>query len=99
MPSSPSSVCPGHRPALGTFSTISGGRERYLAISRTCVLYRSPIGRTSAAPSPNLVMYPQRSSLLFPVPMTKFGDGAADFLPIGDLYKTQVREMARYLSL
>src|SRR5713101_4339014 len=70
MPSSPSSVCPGHRPALGTFSTISGGRERYLAISRTCVLYRSPIGRKSAAPSPNLVMYPQRSSLLFPVPMT-----------------------------
>src|SRR5213592_1371820 len=30
---------------------------------------------------------------------TKFGDGAADFLPIGDLYKTQVREMARYLAL
>src|SRR6266704_2743434 len=30
---------------------------------------------------------------------TLFGDGAADFLPIGDLYKTQVREMARYLAL
>ena len=30
---------------------------------------------------------------------TKFGDGAADFLPIGDLYKTQVREMARHLGL
>src|SRR5881628_2954987 len=30
---------------------------------------------------------------------TKGGDGAADFLPIGDLYKTQVREMARYLAL
>ncbi len=31
--------------------------------------------------------------------MTKFGDGGADFLPIGDLYKTQVREMARHLGL
>ncbi len=30
---------------------------------------------------------------------TKFGDGGADFQPIGDLYKTQVREMARHLGL
>ncbi len=31
--------------------------------------------------------------------LTKFGDGGADFLPIGDLYKTQVRAMARHLGL
>ncbi|OGS60010.1 MAG: hypothetical protein A3K59_05250 [Euryarchaeota archaeon RBG_19FT_COMBO_69_17] len=30
---------------------------------------------------------------------TKFGDGGADFLPIGDLYKTQVREMAASLGI
>lgn len=30
---------------------------------------------------------------------TKFGDAASDFAPIGDLYKTQVREMARHLGL
>src|SRR5881409_1013589 len=30
---------------------------------------------------------------------TVFGDGGADFLPIGDLYKTQVREMASFLAL
>lgn len=30
---------------------------------------------------------------------TKFGDGAADILPIADFYKTQVRELARYLKL
>ncbi len=30
---------------------------------------------------------------------TVFGDGGADFAPIGDLYKTQVREMARHLGL
>jgi len=30
---------------------------------------------------------------------TKFGDGAADVLPIASLYKTQVREMARHLGI
>ena len=30
---------------------------------------------------------------------TRWGDGGADFLPIGDLYKTQVREMSRQLGL
>ncbi len=30
---------------------------------------------------------------------TRWGDGGVDFLPIGDLYKTQVREMARRLGV
>ena len=30
---------------------------------------------------------------------TKYGDGAADLLPISDLYKTEVRSLARYLSV
>ncbi len=30
---------------------------------------------------------------------TKYGDGGVDFLPIGDLYKTQVRQLARYLGI
>jgi len=30
---------------------------------------------------------------------TKFGDSGVDFLPIGDLYKTQVREMAAFLGV
>jgi len=30
---------------------------------------------------------------------TKYGDGGVDFLPIGDLYKTQVREMAAFLGV
>ncbi|MET1159988.1 MAG: NAD+ synthase [Thermoprotei archaeon] len=30
---------------------------------------------------------------------TKYGDGGADFLPIGSLYKTQVRRLASYLGL
>jgi NAD+ synthase len=30
---------------------------------------------------------------------TRYGDGGVDFQPIGDLYKTQVRAMARHLGL
>jgi NAD+ synthase len=30
---------------------------------------------------------------------TKFGDGGADFCPIGDLYKTEVRELAKVLKV
>ena len=30
---------------------------------------------------------------------SKYGDAGVDFQPIGDLYKTQVREMARHLGL
>lgn len=30
---------------------------------------------------------------------TKYGDGGTDFLPIGDLYKTQVNQLARHLDI
>jgi NAD+ synthase len=30
---------------------------------------------------------------------TKFGDGAVDILPIGDVYKTHVRQLGKYLNL
>ena len=30
---------------------------------------------------------------------TKYGDGGVDLLPIGDLYKTEVRELARFLGI
>lgn len=30
---------------------------------------------------------------------TKFGDGGVDIMPIGDLYKTQIYELARYLKI
>lgn len=30
---------------------------------------------------------------------TKYGDGAADIFPIANLYKTEVRELARYLQI
>lgn len=39
-----------------------------------------------------------KSEILFGY-FTKFGDGAADLEPIGDLYKTEVRELARRMEI
>lgn len=39
-----------------------------------------------------------KSEMLFGY-FTKFGDGAADLEPIGDLYKTEVRELARSMNI
>ena len=30
---------------------------------------------------------------------TKYGDGAVDIMPLGDLYKTQIRQLAQYLNI
>lgn len=30
---------------------------------------------------------------------TKYGDGGVDLLPLGDLYKTEVRELAKYMGI
>ncbi len=30
---------------------------------------------------------------------TKYGDGGTDILPIGDLYKTRVRQLARHIGV
>jgi NAD+ synthase len=30
---------------------------------------------------------------------TKYGDGGVDFLPLGNLFKTQVRELAKFLGV
>ena len=38
-------------------------------------------------------------SELFMGYFTKHGDGGADYLPLGDLYKTQVRGLAEHVGL
>ena len=53
-----------------------------------------------AANSRNLLVVGtgDRSELLMGY-FTKYGDGGADLLPLGGLFKTQVRELARYLGV
>ncbi|WGI17322.1 NAD+ synthase [Methanonatronarchaeum sp. AMET-Sl] len=46
-----------------------------------------------------LVMGTGNKSEIYIGYFTKHGDGAADIQPIGDLYKTQVRELAKHLGV
>jgi NAD+ synthase len=46
-----------------------------------------------------LVMGTSNKSELLVGYFTKFGDGGADFYPIGDLYKTEVRQLARKIGV
>ena len=46
-----------------------------------------------------LVMGTGNKSELLMGYFTKYGDGGADLLPIGDLYKTEVRELARLIGV
>lgn len=46
-----------------------------------------------------VVMGTSNKSELLTGYFTKFGDGGADFCPIGDLYKTEVRQLAREIGV
>ncbi|HTT72566.1 MAG TPA: NAD+ synthase [Thermoplasmata archaeon] len=52
-----------------------------------------------ARPRRRLVLGTGNKSELLLGYFTKYGDGGVDLLPIGDLYKTEVRELARRLEL
>ncbi len=78
---------------LLAFQADQVARGNLRARARMIVLYF--IANTEG----RIVMGTGNKSELLTGYFTLHGDGAADFLPIGDLYKTQVREMARYLAL
>lgn len=61
------------------------------------VYYKGKIWCPSVPPHENVLV--ERHNRMVFCGNTKFGDGGADFLPIGDLYKTQVRAMAKYLGV
>ncbi len=61
------------------------------------VHYQGKVWCPSVPPHENLLV--ERNGRTVFCGNTKFGDGGVDLLPIGDLYKTQVREMAHYLGL
>ena len=78
---------------LLAFQADQVARGNLRARARMIVLYF--IANTEG----RIVMGTGNKSELLTGYFTLHGDGAADFLPIGNLYKTQVREMARYLAL
>ena len=75
---------------LGPLSKIAKGNT--MARIRMTMLY-------ARAYSNGLVVGTGDKSELLLGYFTKYGDGGVDLLPIGDLYKTWVRELARHLEL
>ena len=68
-------------------------RGNLVARMRMGILYYFAASRNSL-----VVGTSDRSELMIGY-FTKFGDGSADILPIASLYKTQIRELARYLGV
>lgn len=79
--------------ALGAGKADRVARGNLRARARMVVLY------FVANTEERLVMGTGNKSELLTGYFTRWGDGGADFLPIGDLYKTQVRAMARHLGV
>jgi NAD+ synthase len=78
--------------ALSPFkSRVSEGNAK--ARARMCLLYKR------ANEEDCFVVGTSNKSEIMTGYSTKFGDGASDILPIGDLYKTEVRFLARELGI
>lgn len=76
-----------------TTTAAATARQNLFARQRAVILY------SYANSTDSLVCGTGNKSEILLGYFTKFGDAAADFLPIGGLYKSQVREMARHFGL
>lgn len=75
------------------------GKDERIALGNVKARVRMILLYYVANAEGRLVMGTGNKSELATGYFTLFGDGGADFLPIGDLYKTQVREMAAFLEV
>lgn len=81
------------------FLNANAIRSDPLSIGNTCARIRMTILYAYANTCNAMVLGTSDKSELELGFFTKWGDGGADILPIADLYKTEVRALARYLEL
>lgn len=75
-------------------------REHFpMAVGNVAARLRMAIAYFEANTTDALVVGTGNRSELLLGYFTKYGDGAADLMPIGDLYKSEVRELARALDI
>jgi len=84
---------------VASFSSILGTGVRKESLANIKARCRMIILYYYAAKDERLVLGTSNKSELLIGYFTKFGDGGADLEPIGDLYKTEVREMAELLGI
>lgn len=90
-------------PASGTTQMIIApdeSRERYeAAVGNAAARLRMMSAYFEANTTSRLVLGTGNRTELLLGYFTKYGDGGVDLLPIGDLYKTEVRDLARHLDI
>jgi NAD+ synthase len=84
---------------LKAYHKIMPGSEKKEVSGNLMARIRMTILYTHANLDGRLVMGTGNKSELLMGYFTKYGDGGADLLPIGDLYKTEVRELARLIGI
>ena len=88
--------------AVGTADIGDGSvteRDRQLALGNLVARVRMTLAYFHANLADRLVLGTGNRTELELGYFTKYGDGGVDALPLGDLYKTQVRDLARELAL
>lgn len=86
-------------PMVSTYSELLPGMDRRELKGNVMARVRMTVLYHHAKMNFQLVMGTGNKSELLMGYFTKFGDGGCDYLPIGDLYKTEVWELARRLKL
>lgn len=84
---------------VDAFGKALGGRVDRMALANVKARCRMVVLYHHAATRSQLVLGTSNKSELLMGYFTKYGDGGADLEPIGDLYKTEVRELAHVLRI
>jgi NAD+ synthase len=84
---------------VASFSSVLGTGVRKESLANIKARCRMVVLYYYAAKDKRLVLGTSNKSELLIGYFTKFGDGGADLEPIGDLYKTEVRQMAELLGI
>ncbi|HOO04002.1 MAG TPA: NAD+ synthase [Methanomassiliicoccales archaeon] len=84
---------------LRTYHKIMPGSQSKEVSGNLIARIRMTILYAHANMEGRLVMGTGNKSELLMGYFTKYGDGGADLMPIGDLYKTEVRELARVIGV
>lgn len=84
---------------LSAYHKLMPGSDRKEVAGNLMARIRMTVLYAHANLDDRLVMGTGNKSELLMGYFTKYGDGGADLLPIGDLYKTEVRELARLIGV